>query len=215
MGTRRTQEERSAATSRAGIKAARHLFGKRGYASVSMADVVARANRSKGAIYHQFADKQDLLRAVVDQIEGEIADEIRERIAGVEDPLDALVAGCGIFLDRCLDPIALRIVILDAPAVLGWPALRAIDAHHGLGIMINLLERGMTAGVIRRQPADLLAQLFLSAAIEAAMMIAHATDPTAERERVARPLLAWLASLRLPPAKRADTRPRQTQRTRS
>jgi len=209
MGTRRTQEERSAATWRAGIKAARHLFGKRGYANVSMADVVARANRSKGAIYHQFTDKQDLLRAVVDQIEGEIADEIRERVVGVEDPLDALAAGCGIFLDRCLDPIALRIVILDAPAVLGWTELRTIDARHGLGVMIDVLERGMAQGVIRRQPADLLAQLFLSAAIEAAMMIAHAPDPTAERERVALPLLAWLASLRLPPTERAEKRPRR------
>ena len=210
MSTRRTQEERSAATARATVKAARQLFGKRGYAAVSMADVVARADRSKGAIYHQFADKQDLLRAVVDQIEGEIADEIRERIEGLDDPLDALLAGCRVFLDRCLDPIALKIVILDAPAVLGWKELRAIDTRHGLGIMIALLDRGMAAGIIHRQPSAPLAHLFLSAAIEAAMLIADAADPAAERDRVALPLLAWLASLRVP-----TNRPRRSKRTRA
>ena len=190
--------ERSAATLRAAIKAARQLFGRREYANVSVAEVVSRATRSKGAIYNQFEDKKHLLRAVVDQIEGEVAVEIRGRIEDVDDPIDQLVAGCNVFLDRCVnDPIARRVVILDAPAVLGWQELRAIDSRHGLGIIVELLERGMAAGRIRPQPADVLAQLFLAAAIEAAMLIASAKNPASERKRVAGPLFEWLTSLRV------------------
>jgi len=190
------QAVRTADTTRALLASARALFGKRGYAAVSVDDVVARAGVTKGAIYHHFRDKRALLAALVAEIEGELADEIRTVIADIDDPVDQLQAGCQVFLDGCLDPIARRIVLLDAPAVLGWREARGIDTANGLGIIVELLERGITAGSIRRQPARPLAHLFLGAAIEAGMLIAHADDPGAEREVVATPLLAWLESLR-------------------
>ncbi|MFB3079800.1 MAG: hypothetical protein ACE1Y4_17535, partial [Lysobacterales bacterium] len=71
-----------------------------------------------------------------------------------------------------------------------------IDMANGLGIIVALLDRGMTAGSIQRQPVQPLAHLFLGAAIEAGMLIAYANDPSAERRLVATPLLAWLESLR-------------------
>ena len=206
------QAERSADTVRALLAAARVLFGKRSYAAVSLDDVVAHAGVTKGAVYHHFRDKRALLRAVVAEIESELASEIRTVIADVSDPVDQLRAGCQAFLDRCLDPIARRIVLLDAPAVLGWQEARGIDAAHGLGVMIEVLESGMAAGRIRRQPARPLAHLFLAAAIEAGMLIAHARNARAERARTAVPLLEWLESLR-PGGPRRATAPRGRRRT--
>ncbi len=190
------QAERSADTTRSLLTSARALFGERGYAAVSLNDVVVRAGVTKGAVYHHFRDKRSLLAAVVAELEAELADEIRTVIADIDDPLDQLQVGCQAFLDGCLDPIARRIVLLDAPAVLGWQEARDIDMANGLGIMVALLERGMTAGSIQRQPVLPLAHLFLGAAIEAGMLIAHSNDPRAERGLVATPLLAWLESLR-------------------
>ncbi len=196
------QAERSADTTSALLTSARALFGKRGYAAVSVGEVVARAGVTKGAIYHHFRDKRALLAAVVDELEAEMADEIRAVIADIDDPVDQLQAGCQTFLDGCLDPIARRIVLLDAPAVLGWQGARDIDMAHGLGIIVAILERGMTKGSIRRQSPRPLAHLFLGAAIEAGMLIAHAKDPRAERALVATPLVAWLESLRAAPPRR-------------
>ncbi len=190
------QAERSADTTSSLLTSARALFGERGYAAVSLNDVVVRAGVTKGAVYHHFRDKRSLLAAVVAELEAELADEIRTVIADIDDPVDQLQVGCQTFLDGCLDPIARRIVLLDAPAVLGWQEARDIDMANGLGIIVELLERGVTAGSIRRQPVRLLAHLFLGAAIEAGMLIAHAKDPRAERGLVATPLLAWLESLR-------------------
>ena len=119
---------------------------------MSVDDVVARAGVTKGAIYHQFRDKCALLAALVAQLEGELADEIRTVIADIDDPVDQLQAGCQVFLDGCLDPIARRIVLLDAPAVLGWREARGIDTANGLGITVALLERGMTAGTDLSRP---------------------------------------------------------------
>ncbi len=196
MERKRRQTARSADTTRALLISARALFGNRGYAAVSMNDIVAQAGVTKGAVYHHFRDKRALLKAVVAELEAELANEIRTVIEDIDDPVDQLQAGCQVFLDGCLDPIARRIVLLAAPAVLGWQEARDIDMANGLGIVVALLERGMTAGSIQRQPVRPLAHLFLGAAIEAGMLIAHANDPRAERGLVATPLLAWLESLR-------------------
>ena len=189
------QAERSAATTRALLRAARTLFGESGYAKVSLNDIVTRAGVTKGAVYHHFHGKREILRAVVAEIEAELLSDILARIAGIDDPLEQLRVGFIAFLDRCLDRNARRIALLDAPAVLGWEESRAIDAEHGLGLMIELLESGMKRGGIRRQPARPLAHLILGAAIEAGMLIAHAPDAEAEREQVEIPLMAWLESL--------------------
>ena len=196
MERKSRQAERSADTTRSLLTSARALFGERGYAAVSLNDVVVRAGVTKGAVYHHFRDKRSLLAAVVAELEAELADEIRTVIADIDDPVDQLQVGCEAFLDGCLDPIARRVVLLDAPAVLGWQEARDIDMANGLGIIVALLERGMTAGSIQRQPVRPLAHLFLGAAIEAGMLIAYANDPSTERRLVATPLLAWLESLR-------------------
>ena len=150
----------------------------------------------KRKTYTEEHDKRALLGAVVAELEAELADEIRTVIEDIDDPVDQLQAGCQVFLDGCLDPIPRRIVLLDAPAVFGWQEARDIDMANGLGIVVALLERGMTAGSIQRQPVRPLAHLFLGAAIEAGMLIAYANDPSTERRLVATPLLAWLESLR-------------------
>jgi len=63
---RRTQEERSAATRDALISAARKLWGLRGYAEVGTPEIATAARAStRGAMYHQFADKAALFRDVV------------------------------------------------------------------------------------------------------------------------------------------------------
>ena len=66
-----------------------------------------------------------------------------------------------MFLDHCLEPEVQRIVLLDAPAVLGWEQWREIGARYGLGLIAGLLTAGMESGEIRRQPVDPLAHALL------------------------------------------------------
>src|SRR4051794_29090265 len=125
----RTQAERSETTRGALIGAARRLFAERGYAEVGTEEIVRTAGVTRGALYHHFDGKRDLLRAVYEQLESEIVQEI----VAVEQPgvtmLEALSAGAGMFLDHCLEPEVQRIVLLDAPAVLGWEEWREIGAR--------------------------------------------------------------------------------------
>ena len=146
----RTQTERSEATRGALIDAGRRLFAERGYADVGTEEIVRAAGVTRGALYHHFDGKRDLLRAVYEQIESEIAAEVAAAVTPGAGALETLSLGAEMFLDHCLEPEVQRIVLLDAPAVLGWEEWREIGARYGLGLIEGLLTAGMESGEIRR-----------------------------------------------------------------
>jgi AcrR family transcriptional regulator len=192
------QADRASATRARLVKAARELFTERPYADVGTEEIVRRARVTRGALYHHFADKRDLFRAVHEQIEAELVEGIQRKIAssGAVDPVEGLQAGVRSYLDACADPSFARITLVDAPAVLGWEEWRRIDEEHGLRLVLAGLEGAMAAGALRRQPARALAQLMLGTMGEAGLVIAHAADPKATRREIEAALLAWLEALR-------------------
>jgi AcrR family transcriptional regulator len=194
----RGQAERSEATRAALVAAARRLFGERGYASVSTEEIVRAAGVTRGALYHHFGGKRELLEAVYRDVEEDLTREIAEQTlgAGATTPLAAMRAGTGRFLDACTEPEVQRIVLLDAPAVLGWDRWREIAAEYGLGLIEANLEAAMDAGEIARRPVGPLAHLLMGALDEAAMLVARSPDPQtrAEVEAVLDLLLGSLGS---------------------
>ena len=177
---------RSEATRRQLVTAARSLFGARGYADVGTEEIVRAAGVTRGALYHQFRDKADLFAAVAEQIEAEITNRIAAGAAeAAADPMDALRAGARLFLDACAEPEVERIILLDAPAVLGWEAWRDLASRYGLGLVQVALQAAMDAGAIVQQPVAPLAHVLIGALNECALYIARAEDPAAAREQCA------------------------------
>src|SRR4029453_11103947 len=78
---RRTQEARSAATRDALISAARKLWGLRGYAEVGTPEIATAAGVTRGAMYHQFADKAALFRDVVEAVEHDLMSRMATMVA--------------------------------------------------------------------------------------------------------------------------------------
>jgi AcrR family transcriptional regulator len=178
------------------MRVARALFAERGYAGVGTEEIVARADVTRGALYHHFADKKDLFRAVHEELEQELVANVGEQIAGIEDPWELAVTGVRAFLDAAEDDALRQIALIDAPAVLGWEEWREIDARYGLGLVTFGLRNGMDAGVFRERDVTPLAHLLIGAMTEAALMVANASDPDAVRREVEPALLALLEGLR-------------------
>lgn len=197
MEARVSKAERSEATRAALLSAARELFTERGYGGVGTEEIVRRAKVTRGALYHHFADKRDLFRAVHEQVEQEVVGAIAAQMSGQEgDPLELLVVGARALLDICTDPSITRITLVDAPSVLGWEQWREIDMRYGLGIVIAGLQAAVDAGLLRPQPVRPLAHLLLGAMGEAGMAIANADDPEATRAEIEPALLGLLDGLR-------------------
>jgi AcrR family transcriptional regulator len=176
--------ERSRVTRERLLAHAQELFGERGYADVGTEEIVRAAGVTRGALYHQFRDKRALFEAVVEAVEADTTARIAAEAAGAEDPLAALRAGARAFVAICADPRVERTLMLDAPAVLGWSRWREIRNEHGLGLVTGVLEAGMDAGVIARQPPAALAHLLLGALHEGAMLVIRADDRDAARADV-------------------------------
>lgn len=177
---------------------ARRLFAERGYADVSAAEIVSAAGLTRGALYHHYADKRDLFRAVFVELEAELDDEIRVAAARAGDPAAAMGVALDAYLAACERDDVVRIVLTDAPSVLGWRDWRDIEAEHGLGLISEMLEAGMAAGLMARQPVRVLAQLILSALIEAALLVADArgqTERATVRAEVRQGLVTLFAGL--------------------
>ena len=73
---RRRQAERSASTRRALLDSGRALFAERGFAGTAREDIVRQAGVTRGALYHHFAGKEELFRAVFEEMEREVADRV-------------------------------------------------------------------------------------------------------------------------------------------
>jgi AcrR family transcriptional regulator len=176
---------RSEATRRQLVSAARALFGANGYAGVGTEEIVRAAGVTRGALYHQFRDKADLFAAVAEEVEAEIAARIAAGAAeaAADDPVGALRIGARLFLDACAEPEVERIILLDAPAVLGWEAWRDLAGRYGLGLVQVALQTAMDAGAIVAQPVVPLAHVLVGALDECALYIAGAEDPAAAREQ--------------------------------
>ena len=197
MNVKRTQVERSEATRRVLIDAARELFGTRGYGDVGTEEIVARAGVTRGALYHQFADKKDLFRAVVTALEEQmIARVALEATTGAATAGEVLRQVVGAWLDVCEDPVVNRILLLDAPGVLGWEEWRAIGEQFGLGTAMALLGQAMDEGAIARQPVRPLAHVVIGALDEAALYVARAEDRTTARAEMDSVLARLIDGLR-------------------
>lgn len=181
--TRRTQAERRATTRRALLDAARSLFAEKGYHEATAEEIVQRAGLTRGALYHHFEDKKDLFRVVVDEMEGEIDEEIEAAERAESGLPEAVMAGYRAFIDAGLDPEMRRTFFLDGPSVLGWE-WREIDARHAVGKIEEGLEALVAEGRMEPQPVRPLARLINGALLEASFFVAAADDPESARDEV-------------------------------
>ncbi|WP_395678621.1 helix-turn-helix domain-containing protein [Inquilinus sp.] len=206
---RRTNRDRSDRTQAALIAAARGLFVERGYAETGTPELVAAAGVTRGALYHHFADKQALFQAVAEAEAAAVAEEVEQATPGNLPPIAALTRGGDAFLRAMAVPGRTRLLLIEAPAVLGREGVDQIDARHGGRTLREGLAAAMAAGALRPLPLDATAQLLGAAYDRAALAIVGGADP-AECRAV---LAALIGGLRPPPSAPGATGPGRRSRS--
>ena len=172
------QELRSESTQRALLHSARELFGARGFAGTSLGEVVQHAGVTKGALYHHFIGKEALFLAVFEEVERDLVIDLRQAAAEQSDPRERLRVGCRAFLKACLNPVVQQIMLLDAPAVLGWETWREIDSCHFAALLRSGLEAALP-GPHQEALVVSRVQILRGALTEAALLVARSEDQPA------------------------------------
>jgi len=213
MVERRSNEERSRTTQDKLISAARRLFEDHGYAAAPIDEIARQAGVTRGALYHHFNGKQGLFRAVIEDIQDELADHVDRNADKHDDPWDAFVAGWISFLEQSPTAGIGRVLMLEGPAVLGYADWQAIDDAHFKDTVTRAVEYLIGRGTIPAQPVEPLVRVLLAISNALGALIAGSDNPEPTRTAVARVWAQLLGGLRAPPLHpplRQRTAPRET-----
>ena len=171
--------ERGLATRAHLIDVATRLFAARGYDGTSIEAVLADSGASRGSLYHHFAGKEALFLAVLEEVGTRAGEQVTEAMRDAGNPVAELRAGSLAWIRLAGDPVIRQIVLIDAPAVLGWQRWRELDEQGPLGLIRTMLAYAAEAGHIDPRHVDTFAHILLAAANEVTMMIARSDDPAA------------------------------------
>src|SRR5262249_61419587 len=109
------------------------VFGDHGSDRASITDILENAGVTRGSLSHHFATKEALFDAVLDREMAALAAAVLDVAVAQSDAADALRVGSVTWLRAVADPAVQRIVLIDAPAVVGWPRWRELDEQYTLG----------------------------------------------------------------------------------
>jgi len=137
---RRTQADRRARTRTALVEAAARGLSRHGYSNLVLAQVAAEAGYTRGALYHQFAGKEDLALAVVAWVRQEWWAEVGVLLGDTADPVGTLVAVARRHAEFCRRDIARVMTTLR---------VEFSDADHPVAQAIRQVERRLLADCAR------------------------------------------------------------------
>ena len=161
------------------IEVATRLFAEHGYEGTSIEAVLSAAGVSRGALYHHFPGKEALFEAVVVAVSDQVTVDLAAAVSGRTDPVDVMRTAALAWIGLAADPVIQRVVLVDAPSVLGWDRWRAMDDGRTLGAMRAMLQAISDSG---RLPAELVgpfSHMILAALDEIVLVIARAPDSEA------------------------------------
>jgi AcrR family transcriptional regulator len=183
-----TQAERSARSRSALLESAARGLSRYGYGNLVLEEVAREAGYTRGALYHQFKDKEDLALAVIGWVYETWMREVGEVAAQHADPaaeLLALARGHAVFCRRDIARVvmALRIEFSNQDHPVG----QAIKQIAGTLVRrcARLIDAGRRAGTIPAGPPSKTVALALMGALEGTV-IELAGQPPHDEQLAAR-----------------------------
>lgn len=189
MKSKLTKAEQTLRTRRAILNRARHLFATQGYAATGTEEIIKELGITRGALYHQFRDKQGVFKAVIAEAFDEMTAHITTKIEPLTDSWEQLVIGCHAFLEIAQREDLRRLVFIEAPAVLEAEVLAEFDLY-GFGLLQSGIMRVVQEGKLDTFDAEGFAHMVNGALNELAAWIAQSDDP--ERLKTAQALVVNL-----------------------
>jgi AcrR family transcriptional regulator len=155
-GARRaTQAERSARSRGALLESAARELSRYGYGNLILERVASEAGYTRGALYHQFRDKEDLALAVLDWVHENWMRDVGDPARQEADPVAELIAlarGHAVFCRRDVARVvmALRVEFSGQDHPVGRAIARISD--RGAKRVARLIDAGRRMGTIPPGP---------------------------------------------------------------
>ncbi len=197
---RPTQAERRARSRSALLEAAARGLSRYGYGDLVLEQVAREAGYTRGALYHQFKDKEDLALAVIEWVNENWMREVGAPAMQEPDPVAELIAlarGHAVF---CRRDIARAVMALRVEfSGQDHPVGREIERISETGVKrgAHLINAGRRDGSIPPGPPARVVALALFGALEGAVIALAGQEP--HDELLAARAVAGVLGLESPP----------------
>ena len=146
-------------------RAAVELFASQGYANTSVQQVVEAAGVTKGALYHYFQSKDDLLFGIYERLLSLQTERLTTIVARGEPTAETLRAVCVDVIETSVDFLLEGTVFFRSAHMLSAPRQQEVTrrrrAYHDT--FAGLVERGQAEGLYRTDiPVAVLVAHFFS-----------------------------------------------------
>lgn len=175
MQKKRTQQDRREVTQQRLLKSAKKLFGKQGYENTSLEQIAGDCEMTTGPIYHYFENKRSLFAAVHDAELARTVD-LYSQVMG-SDLKNHLQLQLQATLDVYRDPSVFRILMIDAPRVLG-------TEHWTQERFMEQMEISLKGEKKIDNPTMTWFRILHAAVREAIVMVANSKTPARTRRQV-------------------------------
>lgn len=170
---RPTQTERRARSRSALLESAARGLSRYGYGKLVLEQVAREAGYTRGALYHQFKDKEDLALAVIKWVNESWVREVGEPAAQQPNPVDELLAlarGHAVFCRRDIARVVMALRLEFAGH--DHPVGREIERIWETGVKrcVRLINAGRKAGSIPPGPPARTVAMALLGALEGAVI---------------------------------------------
>lgn len=187
MGIRERRDRQKTVLRTEIVEAARELFVKHGYESVSMRRIAEKIEYSPTTIYLYFKDKSELISAICEETFARLNKRIEKVVSTAADPVEAIKAGLLAYIDFGLKhPNHYRMVFLMPPEK-REKTFEESAGYQSYQALCKSVQAGMDAGKIA--PGDVAAisqALWAAAHGVTALLVAHKQFPFIESPRLAR-----------------------------
>ncbi|NUR58000.1 MAG: TetR/AcrR family transcriptional regulator [Catenulispora sp.] len=176
------REQYSEATRAALLEAAARRFTDHGFAATALEDVATDIQATRGAVYHHFANKTALFRAVYEDTEKAMLKRVEQAAAQhPDDPAAAADAALEMFLECCCEPVYGRVVWQEAPVALGWKEWKASEERHAFGLIEQTISTLIHIGKLPPLPVTTLARSVFHLLGSAGIDLALTAEPDKAR----------------------------------
>lgn len=120
------------------------IMAEQGYEHLSLEQLAADCDVTRGAVYHHFQSKEGLFRAAIEKLLREMGDIILKAAdsgpSRGSDQWEALLLGTRAFMEESQTAEYQRIILADAPSVLGFREWQKLDDKYTTSTLTDVFS---------------------------------------------------------------------------
>ncbi len=138
------------------LKIARKKFIVKGFRNTSLQEIVEEIGLTRGAFYHHFKNKEEILYELMMIIQAELGDYVEQKAMQSSDPWQQLFIGCVAFIEKAIDKEVMKILLVDGPSIVSWQSWKQMDSENSeshLKVQLLTLQK---QGIVKKINIDYL-----------------------------------------------------------